>query len=234
MTDMMISAPQRNLVAKAVRMPVIYEDAVRDLIACQTLDEAQYFADKAEALAAWARIHKSDQAGVEAKRLKLYAWKRIGELARELRPGGPASTRHPNAKLTGYHRFQGRLPGPKSILAEHGLSTTQSQASLRLSRMPKEQFDAAVNSPRPPSALTLGTYGKYSTKEWEEFSTTFSSTRSFCRRHNPCDFAKSLKTEEFLRRRQGRLRSEVAMARELALEITEWIDQFEQHLPKDK
>lgn len=100
MTDMMISTPQRD-VAKAVRMPVIYEQAVQALIACRTLDEALYFADKAEALQAWAKIQKNDQAGLEAKRLRLHAYRRAGplRLLQTILPDSPARAARHLARL---------------------------------------------------------------------------------------------------------------------------------------
>ena len=69
-------------------VPVEYERACTALAECQTIDEAKYWDNKADALAAWAKIYNNDQAGLEAKRLKLHAYRRMGEIAREIIPKG--------------------------------------------------------------------------------------------------------------------------------------------------
>ena len=132
-------------------VPVEYEAACKALQACIDIDEAKYWADKADALAAWAKVYRDDKVGRQAKQLKLLAYRRIGELARELRPQGSAGS----GKIIDGKKLRGRLKGPKSLLREHGMPSGLANAATRLSRLPKSKFDEIVNQPVPP-APTLG------------------------------------------------------------------------------
>lgn len=62
--------------AERMEMPVVYADAVKALEACATMDEAKYYSDKSEALAAWAKIYGSQEDRKAAARLKLHAYAR--------------------------------------------------------------------------------------------------------------------------------------------------------------
>src|ERR1700733_10435972 len=91
------------------KIPVQFEEGLKALAACRSIDEAKYWASAAEALAAWARIHKEKRAGVEAKLIDLHAHRRMGELAAEMRPiryrlGKGGKNSPPN-----------KLPGPVSL-----------------------------------------------------------------------------------------------------------------------
>lgn len=52
------------------RLPVEYEQAVAALSACCSIDEAKTWSDKADALAAWAKIYRSRDADRQARRLR--------------------------------------------------------------------------------------------------------------------------------------------------------------------
>lgn len=199
---------------KQVKLPVIYEDALRDLVACQTLDEAKYFSDKAEALAAWAKIYKSDQAAVEARRLKLHAYRRMGQIAAELRP----SHRIPNK-----HGGMQWADGPTSLLRESGLSGGTADLVSRISKADQNDFNVAVNLPRPPSPT--GFYRKMSTgsEGWKKcfgVGGSLGSTRGWIRANDPKELARSLSSDE------------ATKARALVRPIQDWLDEFEQYLPK--
>lgn len=195
-------------VAKAVRMPVIYEEAVRDLIACQTLDEAMYFADKAEALAAWAKIYKNDQVGVEAKRLKLHAYRRMGELSAELSP-----------KRIGRQKSG---EGPFQLLMRNGLSVQNAKSARTLALMRPETFQALVQLPRPPSPGTVKNVDRTSPDPLVHLRFNLSSLRSRLRSQNPVELAALLHQSP----------RHAQWFRDMAVEISEWLDRFERHLPK--
>ena len=103
-------------------MPVQYEEALKALEACTSLDETTVWSNAADALAAWAQIYRSDEAELKAKRLRLHAYRRMGQLARDLRPPG-------KMKGGGYRGCQGKLPGAISLLQEYGL--TKRKRALR-------------------------------------------------------------------------------------------------------
>lgn len=215
---------------RAPLVPVEYDSAVRALIACSTLDEAKYWSSKADALAAWAKIYGDDKVGREAKRLRLYAYRRMGEIARELRPGGVASSRNPHPTQKGAHRFSGRLPGPKSLLEEQGLNDGQTRSALRVSRIPKKEFDAFVNSPKPPSPVTIGSVQIGVSRDYELFNSALTGFVSCLKaRGDPKEFVKQVPPDSKAMRNGGteRIRARVA-------QIIEWLDTFEQYLPKEK
>lgn len=190
-------------------VPIEYERAISALVACQNIDDAKYFSDKADALAAWAKIHRDDQAGVEAKRLKLHSYRRIDQLARELRP---VQRNESNRSRFG--------PGPRSLLREHGFKKATTNAIHVTGQLTQEEFDVVVNQPRPPSPSRLAMSHMKSNPPWAELFQALSASRSHMRRHPAAEMAKSLGEKS------------VQTARQIAIELTEWLDEFERHLPK--
>jgi hypothetical protein len=197
-------------------VPVEYEAALRALAACMCIDDAKYFNDKADALAAWAKIYRDDEAGHEAKRLKLHAYRRMGELARTLRP--QTIRRRPDGTSAGTTR------GHQSLLREHGLTTGMVSQVSRISAMPRAKFEAAVSSSSPPSPTALINTMRAGTESWRVVANPDNGCspmtfRTFCRRHVARTLARSLAPDE------------VQKARELAQECADWLDEFLQCLP---
>src|SRR5688572_2684465 len=97
----------------APKLPVEYSAAITAIAVCRTIDDGKYWSDKADALAAWAKIYKDDVVAREARSLKLHAYRRIGVLAAEIRP----------------LKFRGRggAVGPNSLLVENGFSLTKAR-----------------------------------------------------------------------------------------------------------
>lgn len=188
-------------------VPVEYERACQALAQCVTIDEAKYWSDKADALAAWAKIYRDDQTGRKAAALKLHAYRRMGQLAAELRPK--------KAKYGG-----GLLPGPRSLLRENGLSQSHAIAARTLARMDKEPFDALIARPKIPTPTGVRLNPANS-----ELATWLQSAHSF-RTHCRAVNAKEITTLV----EKDRLGTVGA----LVTEILEWLDEFEQHLPKEK
>lgn len=194
-------------------MPVEYETAVKALAECITLDEAKYWDNKADALAAWAKIYHSSDAERKAKQLKLHAYRRMGQLAAELRP----------VKYVGGR--PGPSPGPRSLLIESGLSVGAARAAAALSAMPKDALSRELERPRPRSPINFtqkAAATSRSSAEWVSAREALMSVRAVLRRHNPRELAAQL---------DGKAAD---MARQTAMELTEWLDEFEQHLPKEQ
>lgn len=194
------------------KMPVQYEEAVKALDACLAIDEAKYWSDKADALAAWAKIYRNDVAGRRAKQLKLHAYRRMGALAEELRP----------RKFLG--RNKGQQPGPVSLLTENGLRHSDATSATRLARISKTTFDKIVARDKPP-APTVAARTRNGSDTWNVLVAPglgLIQSRSFFRRHKPSELARDLVGDE------------VEKAREIATECAEWLDEFLQHLPKQK
>lgn len=207
---------------KRMSMPVVYEEACRALVACTTIDEAKYFSDKADALAAWAKIYKSEEASVAAKRLKLYAYRRMGTLAGELRPTG-WQTKKSHSWSVADNLPKVRGPGPISLLRESGFSKGESARMRRIARLPQSVFETHVNSPKVPTVSGLATTYLDATGSWQTWlkSPGPSQFRSFCRRHSARDLATTMRVDE------------AEKARLFIIEMQEWLDEFEQCLPKN-
>lgn len=190
-------------------MPVEYEAAVKALQMCIDLDDAKYWSDKADALAAWAKIYRSRDAELKAKQLKLRAYRRMGELAAELRP----------QIHLGRH---GSTKGPKSLLVENGLVDDAARQARYLAELPAPEFDALLSRSRPPSPSTVVIGGRRGSETYKAMQQ--GGLRVFVtwtRRFNAVEAGRSLRAEE------------AKWATDLIVEATEWLDTFEQALPKD-
>jgi hypothetical protein len=190
-------------------VPVEYETAVKSLEACITLDEAKYWSDKADALAAWSKIYRNDEAGLKAKRLKLHAFRRIGILAGELRP------------RTGPTGRNGAVPGSVSLLKDHGFSKTAANAARSLAVMSKTKFQKVLREPKSP--ITVLHEQTHKNPDWHMFAKSAMVLRSWMRSHDVKPFAQLVKS-------MGE--REVEASRKLIIDLTEWLDELEQALPK--
>lgn len=190
-------------------VPVEYEDAVRALAACLTLNESKYWSDKADALAAWARIYRNDDVGLKAKRLKLHAYRRMGEIAAELRPV--------RGRIQGIGNGKGSLPGPRSLLKEHGLSVAAADAARTLAALPKRRFNQVLQRPVAPTTI------RHLVRDetvWHDVSRVSMSMRSVLRRYTPAQVVATMTDIE------------KTNAAALIVELAEWLDEFERRLRK--
>ena len=192
-------------------VPIKYDVAVKALMACRNIDDAKYFADQSEALAAWAKIYTDETAKIEAKRLKLHAYRRMGILARELK------LKQGGAKLG-------------TTLGAVGLSSAQIGVASCLAKIPNKKFKKAMTVLPVPamSSFTLKLRG--TTDGWKALSghavgssssNSITAFRVFTRKFEPKTLAKSLAPDEAKR------------ARDIAVELIEWLDTFEQYLLTD-
>jgi hypothetical protein len=170
------SAPGAVSESARAPMPVEYDRAIKALEACLSLDETKVWNNAADALAAWAKIYKSDEAELKSKRLRLHAYRRMGQLARELRPPG-------RMKGGGYRGCQGKLPGAISLLQEHGLTKTEAGASNFIAQLPEEQFQLVLERPLRPTTVANYLWGK--DPVWIAFTRTAMTLRGVLRRHPP-------------------------------------------------
>lgn len=195
-------------------LPVLYSEAVGRLVACQTIDEAKYYADKSEALAAWAKIHSDKAASVEAKRLKLHAYRRMGELAKELRP------------RTYFGKGGSSSKGAHSLLQEKGFSRHEAQRMTAITRIPVQKFTKLIESGATPAAASRYAPSIRSNKSGESYRKLMlegqgaSTFRSFTRKNPAKELAKGMSFDE------------AEKCREVVVELQEWLDEFEQNLPR--
>lgn len=114
-----------------------YEAARRALAECHTVDEAKDIADKAAAMAAYARQAKDPEMEQWLAEIRLRAQRRAGEISKTLEKskGG-----RPNEKET--------LPttgkSKSAVLSEAGISTSAANRFEQLAEVPEEEFEAAL------------------------------------------------------------------------------------------
>jgi hypothetical protein len=135
------------------RLPATYESAKRALAECSRIDECQNWADKAAALASYARQARDDTLFNFATRIKARALDRCGELLRRIpaSPGGRPETKDV-ADLS---------LSPRQQAAQNAqLSERQRKTALRINSIPRERFEALVESEKPPTTTQLAEMGK--------------------------------------------------------------------------
>lgn len=137
------------------RLPVSYERAKTALAECTRIDECQDWADKAEALASYAKQAKDDQLRKMADRIQARAIRRAGELLKQIEPskGGDPSL------------FIARDGADLSVTRtqaanDAGMSERQRKTALRVANVPEGAFDAQVESDNPPTVTALADQGK--------------------------------------------------------------------------
>jgi hypothetical protein len=135
------------------QLPQTYLKACTAMAECSTMDECQTWADKAAALASYAKQSQDDQLMKMAMRIQSRAISRCGELLRQInivrgdkslfvdRDGGdPIVTR-------------------KAAAEQAGLSERQQKTALRVASVPKEEFERLVESDNPPTITQLAALG---------------------------------------------------------------------------
>lgn len=209
MLQQVITAKEARQITKGRTplVPVEYESAVKALTECCTLDEAKYWDNKADALAAWAKIYHSGEIMRKAKCLKLHAFRRMGSLAAELNP-----------RVTRPGWGKGTMPGsgPRSLLIKNGLSVAEADAARMLSGLTQTKFNTLLKKPLAP--CTYRWSRKDDGSAWHALARAIMQLRSHCRRSKPAD----VKIPD----------GEAANARVMAVEVYEWLEEFEQGLPK--
>lgn len=117
------------------RLPSTYQAAKAAISQCARLDECKDWADKASALASYAKQAQDTQLEDMAKRIRARATRRAGQLLQQIEPskgGRPAKTNE------GAHTsFSSR----RDVAAEAGLSEHQKVQAQRLATLPEAQFE---------------------------------------------------------------------------------------------
>ncbi len=240
------------------QLPAEYKAAVKAIRACDSIDIVKHYSDKADALAVMAKICKDDGLEREAKQLKLHTFRRMGTLADELTLkdlgsgciGVSWNKLHKKwvagirvkGKQVQVYRGDSRTEAircrktaeiesninPKMIgsgkkLKEAGLRKGDVDTAAFLGRMSEKKFNKIVNAPSPPSPNATKVRCGSGTDAWKKLSYNggIMGTRSFCRRIEPKELARALTN------------SEATRAREMVIEIQEWLDTFDQYLPQD-
>jgi hypothetical protein len=141
--------------ATTAPLPVVYEAAQKALVECSKIDECKAWADKAAALASYARQAKDDSLRVMAVRIQARAQRRAGELLKQITPGtGGRPSENPGGRPPEFSRTQ--------AAQDAGLSDHQRKTALRIANIPEPQFEDAVEGVKPPTITDLAARGTVS------------------------------------------------------------------------
>lgn len=135
------------------KLPIVYERATQALAECSRIDECKEWANKAEALASYARQSKDDTLRKMADRIQARAIRRCGELLKQIETGQGTRT----DKL--YDATDMKLTRTEAA-TQAGLSERQKVTALRVASVPAQEFERAVESERPPTVTKLAELGK--------------------------------------------------------------------------
>lgn len=146
-----VSLPANLPDYESAKLPTVYRAAVKALSACSRIDECQEWADKAEALASYAKQARDESMRKMADRIQARAIRRCGELLKQVgddRGGRPAE--NPDGTVT-VSRAQ--------AAAEAGLSERQKVTALRVANVPAADFEALMDADDPPTVTALAAQG---------------------------------------------------------------------------
>jgi hypothetical protein len=149
----MINHDQLPSIANA-KLPAAYTVAKRALAECERIDECKDWADKAAALGSYAKQSKDESLFKMATRIQARAIRRCGELLKEIETM--------QVKRTDLEPGDG--DGPKSMTRKSaaekaGLSERQQKTAVRVANVPKEEFEAQIESDSPPTVTALAERG---------------------------------------------------------------------------
>ena len=194
-------------VARA-RLPETYKAAKMALAECQRIDECKVWSDKAQAIAAYARMAKDDQLYNMAVRIQARAIRRVGELLGEFkRPG--ARTDQPR---------DGSVPRSEKEAADDAdLPERQRKKAISVAKVSQDQFDAAVEGNEPMTAVQIADLNRPPPKGFQQATHLLGGLRrfaEFCDNNQPQEVA------------HGLFPQEVEDACRMSQRVTDWLEQF--------
>jgi hypothetical protein len=134
------------------RLPQTYEAARQALSECSEVDECKDWADKAAALASYAKQAEDDQLERMAQRIRARAIRRAGELLKQIEPQqGQRRDLQPSVG--------GHTKSREDAAREAGMSKHQQVQAVRVANVPADDFERQVESPKPPTLSELASQG---------------------------------------------------------------------------
>jgi hypothetical protein len=154
---------------KNAKLPASYEHARAALEKCEQIDECKEWADKAAALASYAKQAEDETLFKTAMRIKGRAIRRVGELLKQIE-----TRRGSNQNIR--EGARPKVETRQSVAEAAGLSSHQQKQALRIAELPKREFEKAIEAEKPPTLTALAKQGKRSSsahlkgRRPEEFS----------------------------------------------------------------
>lgn len=135
----------------AAKLPDLYINARTALAECARVDECKTWADKAAALASYAKQARDEALFKTASRIRARAIDRAGELLKQFDARGDHRKKDSRG-LSSKTRNQ--------AVTEAGMSERQGKQAVRVNNVPRDQFNALVEGDDPPSPAALAEIGK--------------------------------------------------------------------------
>jgi hypothetical protein len=140
------------------KLPAVYESAKLALAECLRVDECADWANKAQALASYAKQADDDGLYKQAVRIRARAIRRCGELLKTIEnsKGGRPTQAARDAETT-----VASVPSFTRTQAarDAGLSERQQKTAVRVANVPAEQFESVVESEKPPTVTKIAKLG---------------------------------------------------------------------------
>lgn len=232
MSAVLSPAALQSVPIDSARLPAVYERAVLALTDCLRIDECQRWANKAEALASYAKQAKDEQLRKMANRIQGRAIARCGELLKQIPPA--------NGARTDIEPQEVNLPRltREAAATEAGMSEHQRKTALRVATFAEQQpeeFERQIESDRPPTVTQLAEQGRQSRPkplvdlgeiapaDYARATEAQGALRRFaeyCGAHDPIRIARAFKSHE------------IASLRQYVSSVDAWLDRFVTNLPE--
>lgn len=202
-------------VVKLGSLPANYQEAVRAVEACAQVDECQAWADKAAAVASYARQAGDESLHRYADRIKARAIRRGGALAEKIEP------KHTGRPKNG---ADDRPNSRKAMAEAAGVSPHQLKQMIRVARVPQADFDRQIESDHPPTVTQLAEQGKSKSLRGNSTVAQFkAATRALATLREFSQFAQATDPIETARGVQPNERHQVKKQVQI---IDHWLDRF--------
>lgn len=141
-----------NISVSGASLPQTYQAAQAALAQCSQVDECKDWADKAAALASYAKQADDQELERMAQRIRARAIRRAGELLKQIEPGQGARD---GKRGEGDHTPLRR----EDAAREAGMSKHQQVQATRVANIPERDFEKQVDSAKPPTLSQLAAQG---------------------------------------------------------------------------
>lgn len=210
-----------DLSIQDARFPEVYERAKITLSECASIDECKEWADKAAALASYAKQANDDSLEQLSMRIRARAIRRAGELLKTF-DGRPI-----NAKKQS-NGSDTLFPTQQQAAERVGMSKRQQVTAVRVANIDEKEFEEAIESEKPPTLTALAEKGRqYLMKpkpegfaEATQVIGDLSDLAKSCERRNPKIIANAMEVHEVLE------------AQKNISVIEEWLEEFKSELIK--
>lgn len=222
-----MTALPANINIAHARLPETYEAAKIALANCARLDECLDWANKAEALASYAKQADDDVLEQTARRIRARAIRRCGELLKQFPANGGGRPKKVSVDPDAFFDNPVSILEPlcrTEVAEKAGLSRDQRHVALKVADLPPDVFEQAVESKKAPGVHRLAEMGKRTFGPREPAPEGFKqATRAlggirtfaeFCAQHDPEMVA------------NGVLAHEIKAVRAQVSAIDGWLDRF--------